>query len=162
VTTRSRAPRFSGCHDEIVVLLESMLGALEPCGVPTLRTSDRGNSRVRRFPVAAVDRGSSSRPSSGSGRADATVHARSDRALRPLLQTVASAIGWQRRYMLYEPGFPQARACAMLVLLHGCRQDARTLRSAPHEQAAEEAGVVVLYPEQSILANALRCWNWIA
>jgi poly(hydroxyalkanoate) depolymerase family esterase len=51
----------------------------------------------------------------------------------------------------------------MLVLLHGCRQDAKDFaRGTRMNEAAEEAGVVVLYPEQSILANALRCWNWYA
>jgi poly(hydroxyalkanoate) depolymerase family esterase len=29
-------------------------------------------------------------------------------------------------------------------------------------EAAEEAGVFVLYPEQSVAANPLRCWNWYA
>ena len=28
-------------------------------------------------------------------------------------------------------------------------------------EAAEEAGVVVLYPEQAVAANALRCWNCV-
>jgi poly(hydroxyalkanoate) depolymerase family esterase len=29
-------------------------------------------------------------------------------------------------------------------------------------EAAEAAGVVVLYPQQSLAANLLRCWNWYA
>jgi len=70
---------------------------------------------------------------------------------------------YRRRYMLYEPGFRKPGPAPMLVLLHGCHQDAKDFAAGTRmNEAAEEAGVVVLYPEQSILANALRCWNWYA
>jgi len=69
----------------------------------------------------------------------------------------------RRRYMLYEPGFRKPGPAPMLVLLHGCHQDAKDFAVGTRmNEAAEEAGVVVLYPEQSRLANALRCWNWYA
>lgn len=29
-------------------------------------------------------------------------------------------------------------------------------------EAADDAGVAVLYPEQSLVAKALRCWNWFS
>jgi len=66
-----------------------------------------------------------------------------------------------RTYMLYEPAFRKPGPAPMLVLLHGCHQDAKDFAVGTRmNEAAEEAGMVVLYPEQSRLANALRCWNW--
>ncbi len=49
----------------------------------------------------------------------------------------------------------------MLVLLHGCGQDAASFAVVTRAAAAaREAGCVVLLPEQSSQANAQRCWNW--
>lgn len=68
-----------------------------------------------------------------------------------------------RRYMLYEPASRGARLAPMLVLLHGCQQGAQDFAAGTRmNEAAEAAGVVVLYPEQSRAANLLRCWNWYA
>ncbi len=69
----------------------------------------------------------------------------------------------QRKYRLYEPGFRKPGPAPLLVLLHGCHQDAEDFAVGTRmNEAAEEVGMVVLYPEQSILANVLRCWNWYA
>lgn len=68
-----------------------------------------------------------------------------------------------RRYMLYEPASRGAGLAPMLVLLHGCQQGAEDFAAGTRmNEAAEAAGVVVLYPEQSRAANLLRCWNWYA
>lgn len=49
----------------------------------------------------------------------------------------------------------------MLVLLHGCQQGADDFATTTRmNEAAEAAGVVVLYPEQPVTAHPLRCWNW--
>ncbi len=67
----------------------------------------------------------------------------------------------QRDFMLYQPAFRHSGPAPMLVLLHGCHQDAKDFAAGTRmNEAAEAAGVVVLYPEQSVLANAMRCWNW--
>jgi poly(hydroxyalkanoate) depolymerase family esterase len=48
-----------------------------------------------------------------------------------------------------------------LVLLHGCTQTARDFATATNaEDLAERDGVVLLLPQQSLLANAARCWSW--
>jgi poly(hydroxyalkanoate) depolymerase family esterase len=75
-----------------------------------------------------------------------------------------------RRWRLYVPaprgvakdGAPGAmRARPLLVFLHGCTQDAENLaRGTRMDEAAEQAGFLVLYPEQPVTANGLRCWNW--
>lgn len=64
-------------------------------------------------------------------------------------------------YMLYEPAFRTAGPAPLLVMLHGCNQGAAEFAAGTRmNEVAEDSGVVVLYPEQSMGANALRCWNW--
>lgn len=49
----------------------------------------------------------------------------------------------------------------MLVMLHGCGQDAETFAHATRmNHLARDLGVMVLYPEQVQHANAQNCWNW--
>lgn len=68
-----------------------------------------------------------------------------------------------RTYMLYEPASRGNIPAPLLVLLHGCKQDASEFAAGTRmNEAAEAAGVVVLYPQQSLAANLLRCWNWYA
>lgn len=68
-----------------------------------------------------------------------------------------------RRYMVYEPASRRPGPAPLLVLLHGCQQGAEDFAAGTRmNEAAEAAGVVVLYPEQSRAANLLRCWNWYA
>lgn len=49
----------------------------------------------------------------------------------------------------------------VIVMLHGCLQDAADLaRGSQFDAAAERFGALVLYPEQPISANPRKCWNW--
>ena len=67
-----------------------------------------------------------------------------------------------RRYHLYKP--PQTRATtkrALLVMLHGCAQDATGFAASTRmNRLAASAGFMVVYPEQDRLANLQGCWNW--
>ncbi|MBT9594746.1 MAG: PHB depolymerase family esterase [Vitreoscilla sp.] len=66
-----------------------------------------------------------------------------------------------RRYMLYRPASRSRGRAPLLVLLHGCQQGAADFAAGTRmNAAAEDHGVVVLYPEQAISANVMRCWNW--
>ena len=57
-----------------------------------------------------------------------------------------------------NPGDP---APPLLMLLHGCTQDAEDVaRGTRMDVVANELGVAVLYPEQAEDAHPLRCWNW--
>lgn len=59
--------------------------------------------------------------------------------------------------MLYEPANRSQSPAPLLVLLHGCKQDAADFAAGTRmNEAAEAAGVVVLYPEQSLAANLAR------
>lgn len=49
----------------------------------------------------------------------------------------------------------------MIVMLHGCKQNAVDFALGTQMNAiAEQEGFVVLYPEQCKEINALGCWNW--
>jgi len=70
----------------------------------------------------------------------------------------------RRPYLLYLPkSYTTDRLWPMVVMLHGCRQDAETFGGLTRMNGiADRDNFVVLYPEQRRLANSLRCWNWFA
>jgi len=74
----------------------------------------------------------------------------------------AGALRRQRDYFLYIPVTVGRRdRVPLLVMLHGCSQDARSLAQGSRmNELADEHRFLVLYPQQSLHANALRCWNW--
>ena len=52
-------------------------------------------------------------------------------------------------------------APALIVLLHGCKQDAADFAKGTDMNAlAAGQNCLVLYPEQLAKANSMRCWNW--
>lgn len=67
-----------------------------------------------------------------------------------------------RRYRLFlPPGAGLRRRLPVLMLLHGCGQDAASFAAASRAAAAARAGgYAVLLPEQAPEANPQRCWNW--
>jgi len=67
-----------------------------------------------------------------------------------------------RRYWLYRPpGVARNERLPLLVMLHGCGQDAKgfALSTRMNGVAARER-FWVLYPEQDRVANPQGCWNW--
>lgn len=73
----------------------------------------------------------------------------------------ASAAG-ARRYRLYKPpGVTRTERLPLLVMLHGCGQNAEALAAISQmNRIAARERFLVLYPEQDRLANAQNCWNW--
>jgi poly(3-hydroxybutyrate) depolymerase len=67
-----------------------------------------------------------------------------------------------RRYRLFlPPGAGARRPAPLVVLLHGCGQDAASFAALTRAAAnARAGGFAVLLPEQASEANAQRCWNW--
>ncbi|MEJ5976617.1 PHB depolymerase family esterase [Novosphingobium sp. PS1R-30] len=64
-------------------------------------------------------------------------------------------------YKLYTPTGSARRRLPLLVMLHGCTQTAADFAAGTEmNRLADELGFLVLYPEQSISANMMRCWNW--
>lgn len=70
----------------------------------------------------------------------------------------------RRPYLLYLPkNYTTDRHWPMVVMLHGCRQDAETFAGLTRMNGiADRDNFLVLYPEQRRLANSLRCWNWFS
>lgn len=65
-----------------------------------------------------------------------------------------------RRYRLYVPDSRSLHP-TLLVMLHGCTQDALDFAAGTRmNDLAEEAGLLVLYPEQPVEAHPKRCWRW--
>jgi poly(hydroxyalkanoate) depolymerase family esterase len=68
-----------------------------------------------------------------------------------------------RQYRTYIParrdGDPAERP--LVVMLHGCTQDAADFaRGTRANAAADRLGALLLYPEQSASAHPQLCWNW--
>ena len=75
---------------------------------------------------------------------------------------IASGRAGMRRFRLFRPsGLAVGERPPLVVMLHGCGQDpAGFARSTRMNRLAAREGFLVLYPEQSRLANPQRCWNW--
>jgi poly(hydroxyalkanoate) depolymerase family esterase len=67
-------------------------------------------------------------------------------------------------YRLFVPSVINAKdnkPMPLVVLLHGCKQDALDFSNGTAMNTLVQAQqVMVLYPEQITSANAMRCWNW--
>lgn len=59
------------------------------------------------------------------------------------------------------PGDGGTPLLPLLVMLHGCQQDAPDFaRGTGMNELAAKTPCMVLYPEQLATANPMRCWNW--
>ena len=69
-----------------------------------------------------------------------------------------------RRYTVFRPaGIQRGERLPLLVMLHGCQQDAAGFALCTRMNAvACRERFIVLYPDQDRLANAQGCWNWFA
>lgn len=69
-------------------------------------------------------------------------------------------------YFLYLPqreasAAMRTRGRPLLVMLHGCEQSATQFAEGTRmNKLAERKGYAVLYPQQSVRAQARRCWKW--
>lgn len=74
----------------------------------------------------------------------------------------ARAAGGSRNFELWVPTTMQSdRASPLLMVLHGCGHGAKDMAEiSGMNQLADLNGFLVVYPEQSRLANLLKCWNW--
>jgi poly(hydroxyalkanoate) depolymerase family esterase len=66
-----------------------------------------------------------------------------------------------RRYRLYVPARAAIGPRPLVVMLHGCQQNAGDFAAGTAmNRLAEEHGCLVLYPDQERGANSSNCWNW--
>jgi poly(hydroxyalkanoate) depolymerase family esterase len=67
----------------------------------------------------------------------------------------------RRSYDLHLPAQAADGQVPLLVMLHGCTQDAADFAAGTRMNALADAhGVAVAWPEQPRSANGSRCWNW--
>ncbi|WLI87405.1 PHB depolymerase family esterase [Massilia sp. R2A-15] len=65
------------------------------------------------------------------------------------------------RYKLFIPSGYDGSPTPLIVMLHGCGQDADDFACGTGMNAlAEKYHCLVAYPEQSCGANGAKCWNW--
>jgi poly(hydroxyalkanoate) depolymerase family esterase len=64
-------------------------------------------------------------------------------------------------YWLYVPSGYSGQRVPLVVVLHGCSQDAASIaRDTEFNAYAERDTFLVAYPNQPSSANAGQCWNW--
>lgn len=67
------------------------------------------------------------------------------------------------RYRLFVPPGVAAEPRPVIVMLHGCEQDAADFAlGTGMNTIARRRGAIVVYPEQLRKANRMGCWNWFA
>ena len=66
-----------------------------------------------------------------------------------------------RSYKIYVPkSLPQQRR-TLIVMLHGCSQNADDFAAGTRmNEIAELEGLLIVYPNQTVKANSSGCWNW--
>ncbi|HTQ71246.1 MAG TPA: PHB depolymerase family esterase [Acidocella sp.] len=68
-----------------------------------------------------------------------------------------------RPYKLYVPSGYHGQPIPLIVMLHGCTQSPDDFAAGTCMNAlAEEHVCLVVYPEQTNVANMSKCWNWFS
>lgn len=72
-----------------------------------------------------------------------------------------SGVHGARDYRLYIPAALPEGGRGLVLMLHGCTQDAADFAAGTRmNEQAERQGLLVVYPNQTRHHNAQGCWNW--
>lgn len=72
-----------------------------------------------------------------------------------------SCAAGSRDYFLYVPAALPEGPQGVVLMLHGCTQDADDFaRGTDMNRVAERYGLIIAYPEQTRAHNTQACWNW--
>lgn len=79
-----------------------------------------------------------------------------------LTRTFACEAG-SRDYKVFVPSHADGRTLPLIIMLHGCTQSPDDFAVGTNMNLlAEEHGVIVAYPGQTVSANQSACWNWFS
>ncbi|MGI8573953.1 MAG: extracellular catalytic domain type 1 short-chain-length polyhydroxyalkanoate depolymerase [Egibacteraceae bacterium] len=124
---------------EATALIQRTLGA-QPAGAPAQTSPPRPPTGLR------FERPASHSSGGGAGR---------------FVSSSLSNHAGSRSYKLYVPQVTGSQPKPLLVMLHGCTQDADDFAAGTRMNAlAETHGFLVTYPQQSARVNPSKCWNW--
>jgi poly(hydroxyalkanoate) depolymerase family esterase len=131
--------------------LTSMTRSAMRTGTQVLKQALRGKPPKKASSVAAAPRVKARR--AGGIAAATAAHGRAG---------IAIGAAGARRYRLFKPpGVDRRERLPLVVMLHGCGQDARGLSASSRmNHVAARERFLVLYPEQDRFSNAQGCWNW--
>ncbi len=75
---------------------------------------------------------------------------------------IARGTGGARNFKLWVPEtLEKGRPSPLVMVLHGCTHDAKDMAEiSGMNEVAKANKFLVAYPEQSRLANLMKCWNW--
>lgn len=75
--------------------------------------------------------------------------------------SLALPAGTRMDYSLYQPSTQSAGETPLVVMLHGCSQNANDFAAGTRMNLlGESKGFGVLYPQQNARMNSQRCWHW--
>lgn len=78
-----------------------------------------------------------------------------------VIQQIHTSPEGNRQYQLFIPFGHTPGKSPLLVMLHGCHQDAENFAAGTRmNHQAQRYGFLVAYPEQVTRANSAKCWNW--
>jgi len=78
------------------------------------------------------------------------------------IAATARGAGGSRDFELWGPtSLEKGQLAPLGVVLHGCTHDAKDMEEiSGMNEVAQANQFLVAYPEQSRLANLMKCWNW--
>nr|WKF60808.1 Multifunctional esterase [Paraburkholderia busanensis] len=93
-------------------------------------------------------------------RSARTVNADAEERSHFSMLMYSNSVG-RRQYRLFVPAGVGSEPLPLIVMLHGCTQDADDFATGTQMNAlAEQHRCLVAYPVQPKEANASKCWNW--
>ena len=75
--------------------------------------------------------------------------------------TVKNSSGSLEYKLFVSSTYRKDKPVPLVLMLHGCTQKAEELAAiSGFNELSDKNNFLVAYPEQSVAANPLRCWNW--
>jgi len=159
---------------EATSVIQEALSPARQAGTHTAAESQAASDDVIDIEVVEVAdppmHGETARPSSGAALADPVAEESVIVDAPPVapsaprfVESSFTGSGGTRAFKLFMPSGCEGEALPLVVMLHGCTQDAEDFGTGTKmNEIAQEQGFLVLYPEQSERANGHRCWNWFS